>query len=223
MVMDSAKIPEIIRVTSNISLVVPLAVYFAKMKYASRQVHIIGVLIIASGLCDLVGYFLFTRHHATIVVFNVYYCVLFLLLSWFYYEALFVNTRRILVWVGLAVYLQSYILTTLYVQGFFEYQTLMWLIAAVIMIIYSIAYFFYSLSTITPSGFFGYSLIWINMGVMIYFCLNLFLFVLGNHVLTKLDPETSALIWSTHNINNIIKNILFAVGMFFYRRKIATF
>lgn len=221
--MDSVKVSEIIRVASNISLLVPLAIYLTKVRYASRQVHIIGALIIASGLCDLVGLILFSRKESTVVLFNAYYAILFFLLTWFYYEILFVNTRRIMVWIGLAVYLQSFILITFFVQNIFEYQTLMWLITAVIMIAYSIAYFFYSLSTIIASGYFGYSLIWINVGVMIYFCLNLFLFVMGNYVLTQLDPETSAMIWSSHNINNIIKNILFAVGIYFYKRKIAQF
>ncbi len=221
--MESVKIAEIIRLASNLSLLVPLSIYFTRMRYASRQVHIIGILIIASGLCDVIGFILFSKHQSTVVVFNAYYSILFFLLTWFYYEALFVNTRRVMVWIGLAVYLPSFFLITIYVQNFSQYQTLMWVITAIIMIMYSIAYFFYSLSTVTPSAFFGYSLIWINMGVMIYFCLSLFLFVLGNYVLTKLDPQTSALIWSTHNINNIIKNILFSVGLFIYRRNIATF
>lgn len=221
--MESVKISEIIRVASNVSLLIPLAIYLSRIRYASRQIHIIGILIIVSGLFDLVGMILFSRHQSTVVLFNAYYFVLFLILTWFYYEALFVNTRRILVWIGLAIYLQSFILITFFVQNFMEYQTLMWLITALIMIVYSVAYFFYSLSTIVTSGYFGYSLIWINVGVMIYFCLNLFLFLMGNYVLTKLDPDTSALIWGSHNINNIIKNILFAVGIYFYRRKIAQF
>lgn len=221
--MESVRISEIIRIASNLSLLFPLAIYLTRIKYASRQIHIIGVLIIVSGLFDLVGMLLFSERESTVVLFNAYYSVLFFLLTWFYYEVLFVNTRRIMVWIGLAVYLQSFILITFFVQNFFEYQTLMWLITAIIMITYSIAYFFYSLSTIITSGYFGYSLVWINVGVMIYFCLNLFLFVMGNYVLTRLDPETSALIWSSHNINNIIKNILFAVGIYFYRKKIAEF
>jgi hypothetical protein len=118
---------------------------------------------------------------------------------------------------------QSFVLVTTFVQSFLQYQTLMWVITAIILIIYSIAYFFHSISTITASGYFGYSLIWINIGIMIYFGLNLFLFVMGNYVLTRLDPETSAMIWSSHNINNIIKNILFAIGISFYKRKIAQF
>lgn len=221
--MESVKISEVIRVASNASMLVPLAFYLTRIRYASRQVHIIGILIIVSGLCDLIGLLLFEHRQSTIVLFNTYYALLFALLTWFYYEVLFVNTRRIMIWIGLAVYIQSFILVTVFVQNFLEYQTLMWLITALIMITYSIAYFFYSLSAITSSGYFGYSLIWINIGVMIYFCLNLFLFVMGNYVLTKLDPETSALIWSSHNINNIIKNVLFAVGIYFYRKKIAEF
>lgn len=221
--MEAIKIPELIRVASNASLLIPLAMYLTRMKYASRQVHIIGILIIVSGLCDLVGLLLFRHHQSTVVLFNTYYALLFFLLTWFYYEVLFINTRRIMIWIGLAVYLQSFILITVFVQNFLQYQTLMWVITAIIMITYSIAYFFYSLSTITTSGFFGYSLIWINIGVMIYFCLNLFLFVMGNYVLTKLDAETGALIWSSHNINNIVKNVLFAMGIYFYKRKIAEF
>lgn len=220
--MDRAETSEIIRVASNLSLLLPLAIYVTRIRYASRQVHIIGVLLIVSGLCDLIGFILFREHQSTVVLFNTYYALLFILLSWFYYEVLFVNTRRIMIWIGLAVYVQSFILISVFVQNFLEYQTLMWLITAIIMIAYSIAYFFYSLTTITSMGLFGYSLIWINIGVMIYFCLNLFLFVMGNYVLTKLDPETSALIWSSHNINNIIKNVLFAVGIYFYRRRVIT-
>ena len=217
--MHQPDISEIIRVASNLSMLVPLGIYLARIRYASRQIHIIGVLIIVSGISDLIGSILFSQRESTVVLFNTYYTLLFLLLSWFYYEVLFVNTRRVLIWIGLAVYLQSFILVTAYVQSFQEYQTLMWVISAMIMIIYSISYFFYSISTITLSAYFSYSLIWINMGVMIYFCLNLFLFMMGNYVLTQLDPEIGALIWSSHNVNNIIKNILFAIGISFFKKK----
>ncbi|HEU5145405.1 MAG TPA: hypothetical protein VFT90_01760 [Chryseosolibacter sp.] len=221
--MKTESIPEVIRITSNVSLILPLMMYLIRIRHASRQVHIIGALIVVSGICDLIGLMLFNRSQSTVVLFNTYYALLFFLLTWFYYEILFVNTRRMMIWIGLAVYLQSFILITLFVQNFFQYQTVMWLITAIIMIFYSISYFFYSISSITTSGHLGYSLVWINIGVMIYFCLNLFLFIMGNYVLTKLDPETSAMIWSSHNVNNIIKNILFAVGIYFYRKKIAEF
>jgi hypothetical protein len=221
--MEPVNTSEIIRIASNVSLVVPLAIYFARFKYASKRVHIIGGLIIVSAICDLIGFILSRGQHSTVVLFNAYYAILFFLLTWFYYEILFINNRRVMVWIGLAIYLQSFILITFFVQSFFEYQTLMWVITAIIMITYGIAYFFYSFSALPASNVFGHTLIWINSGILIYFCLNLFLFILGNYVLTRLDSEMSALIWSFHNVNNIIKNILFAVGIYFYKRKVADF
>ena len=221
--MESAKVPEIIRLASNLSVIFPLLVYFVKARYASRQIHIVGILTIVSAICDLIGFYLFSRNESTVVLFNSYYALMFLLLTWFYYDLLFVDGHRTMIWLGLGAYVLSFLLVTVYVQSFSQYQTLMWVITAVILILYSIAYFFHSLSTISDSGQFGYSLIWINVGVMIYFCLNLFLFVMGNYVLTRLDPETSALIWSSHNINNILKNLLFAIGISHCKRKIVRF
>ena len=221
--MESLKISEIIRIASNISLLIPLAVYISRITYASRRVHIVGTIIIVAGLCDIVGFVLFSSQQSTVIVFNLYYALLFFLLTWFYYEVLFLNTRRIMVWIGLAVYLQSFILVTVYIQGFLEYQTLMWLITAIIMIIYSVAYFFYSLSTIPTTSYFGNSFIWINAGVMIYFTLSLFLFVMGDYIFSEMDKLLGSIVWSAHNVNNIIKNVLFAVGIFFYRKKIASF
>lgn len=216
-------IPVIISMASAISIVLPLAMYLLRMKNAAKRIHIVGAIIIGSAICDLISIFLIKEHASTVILFNTYYALLFFLLTWFYYEVLFSNTRRVIVWIGLAIYLQSFLLITIYVQSFFEYQTLMWVITAIIMIIYSISYFFYSFSTISASNIFTYSFIWINIGVMIYFCLNLFLFIIGNHVLTKMEPHISSLIWSSHNVNNIIKNILFAIGIYFYKRKIADF
>lgn len=216
-------IPVIISMASAISIVMPLAMYLLRMKNAAKRIHIVGAIIIGSAVCDLISIFLVKDQSSTVILFNTYYALLFFLLTWFYYEVLFSNTRRVIVWIGLAIYLQSFLLITIYVQSFFEYQTLMWVITAIIMIIYSISYFFYSFSTISASHIFTYSFIWINIGVMIYFCLNLFLFIIGNHVLTKMEPHISSLIWSSHNVNNIIKNILFAIGIYFYKKKIADF
>lgn len=221
--MNSNAISEIIRVASNLSLLVPLVIYFSRMRYASKRLHIIGTLIIVSGVCDLLGLVLARQQESTVILFNTYYAVLFGLLTWFYYEILFINNRRLMIWIGLAIYLQSFILISLFVQSFFEYQTLMWVITAMIMIIYGIAYFFYSLSTVPASNVFGHTFTWINSGVLIYFCMSLFLFIIGNYTLTRLDDETSALVWSFHNVNNIIKNVLFAVGIYLYKRKIADF
>jgi hypothetical protein len=217
------ELTEIIRYASNLSVLVPLAIYIAKLGYAPRRIHIIGALLIISALCDGIGYVSAAAHKSNAIIFNIYYAAMFICLSWFYFEVLIIKSRRIIIWLGIAVYLQSFLLISIFVQPFTGYQSLMWIITGIIMIIYATSYFIYSLSLSPTTNYFSYSPVWINSGVLIYFMLNLFLFVMSNYVFTKMEPEMSALIWSFHNVNNIIKNILFAVGISHCRRKISEF
>jgi hypothetical protein len=93
----------------------------------------------------------------------------------------------------------------------------MWTITGAIMIFFSISYFIYLFSVRTSVG--NDELLWINSGILLYFSLNLFLFVMSSYILTKLDSEISMLIWSFHNVNNIMKNILFGCGIYAFSRE----
>jgi len=213
--METIKLSDIVRIASNVSLLLPLLFYIRSIQTAAKPIHIIGALVIVSGLSDIIGLVLLQQQQPTVILFNLYYMVLFCLLTWFYYRILFAPTHPVWVWAGIGLYILSFIAITAFAQPFSQYQTLLWLVTAMIMIIYSVGYFFYSLSRIGSATYFGSGLIWINIGVMIYFVMNLYLFVMGDYVLTQLDAETSALIWSSHNLNNILKNVLFAIGFYF--------
>jgi hypothetical protein len=128
-----------------------------------------------------------------------------------------------MVLIGLAVYLQSLILITIYVQPFSEYQTLLWIITGIIMIVFGIEYFLYLLSARPAVNLFNYTTMWINSGVLIYFVFNLFIFIITNYIFTRLDQDAASAVWSFHNVNNIIKNLLFGIGLTLHRKKIANF
>lgn len=55
--MESVKVSDILSIASSVSVVLPLVFYLSKIKHASKRIHIIGALIIASALCDLTGFF----------------------------------------------------------------------------------------------------------------------------------------------------------------------
>lgn len=209
--MRAERISEIIRLASMLSVALPLIVYLVRIRNASRPVHLIGALAIVSALSDLVAYVLFTRGQSTVVLFNIYYTVLFLLLTWFYYDILLARRSKATVLAGLVIYSLSFILVTTYFQSFFEYQTSMWSITGLIMIIYSVSYFLSLFSAQTTMS--NYGVLWINSGILFYFSFNLSLFVMSSYVLTKLEPQISMLIWSFHNVNNIVKNILLGIGV----------
>jgi hypothetical protein len=210
-------LPEIIRLASILSVAVPLVIYLMKIRNVSKPVHLIGILTIASAIADLSVAFFFAKGQSTVIIFNIYSILLFLLLSWFYYEIFLTKKGQRTVLGGVAVYIISFILlTTTAHQSFFQYQTFLWTIAGMIMIIFSISYFLYLFSA--PVTLSNFELLWINSGVLLYFSLNLFLFVMSGYVLTRLDPEISLLIWSFHNVNNIMKNVLLAFGIYAFNR-----
>jgi hypothetical protein len=212
-------IPEIIAHSSGLSVIVPLAIYLYRFKKFHKPAHIIGLLLIFSGLCDLTGFILFQAQQSTAVVFNIYYTGMFLLLCRFYYEIIFKDKFKIAILLGVAIYVISFFLITFFIQNFFYYQNLIWIIAGIIMILYSITYFVNSLSAIPGTQLFDDSTTWVNTGVLFYFSFSLFLFSMGDYLFNKQDPQVTLLLWSTHNINNIIKNSLFAIGLTMHTSK----
>jgi hypothetical protein len=210
-------ITEIIRIGSNVSVAFPLLAYFIRARYASGAVHMIGMLIVVSALSDISGYFLYSNGRPTVTLFNGYYIVLFILLAWFYYQISSTQKGRMTVIAGLIFYFIAYVFVSLYVQPFSQYQTFMWTITGMIMILFSISYFIHLFSARTMV--IQYELLWINSGILLYFCLNLFLFVMSSYILTRLDNEISLLIWSFHNVNNVMKNVLFGCGIFAFSRE----
>jgi hypothetical protein len=215
--MKSESISEIIRLASITSVVLPLISYLMKIKNTSRAIHKIGGLVLISAVCEAAVLYLYNTGQSTIFLFNSYYIAVFLLLSWFYYGVFVLEIPRRVVVVGVVVYFISFILITLFVQSYSEYQTFMWTITGVITLVYSISYFLSVFSAQQPMENFG--LLWINSGILFYFSFNLFLFVMSSYVLTQLAPELSKLIWSFHNVNNIVKNVLLAMGISFFRKE----
>jgi hypothetical protein len=171
----------------------------------------IGAIVVISAIADLTAYFVGAAGISTALVFNVYFVIFFVLLCWFYNEVLQASGSQKTVKWGLGIYILSYIVIVIFFQSFSEFQTLMWTTGGAIGIIFSISYFISVFAAMRPMNDFG--LLWINSGILFYFSFNLFLFVMSSYVLTRLEPELGMIVWSFHNVNNIIKNILIGLGI----------
>jgi hypothetical protein len=205
--------PEIIAHSSSLSVLAPLVLYIIKVRKADKPVHIIGALLFVAASCDLAGYLLYKSGKSTAVVFNVYYTLMFFLLCWFYHEIFFKKKITIAILFGVSSYILSFVLITFYIQNFMNYQNLIWMIAGIILIVYSITYFLYSIAAIPSTHIFNNTLTWFNTGILFYFSLSIFLFSMGDYLFNKQDSQVTLLLWSTHNVNNVIKNILFTIGL----------
>ncbi|HEY0655854.1 MAG TPA: hypothetical protein VGD65_22115 [Chryseosolibacter sp.] len=209
--MSSQSIADIIRVASIFSVAFPLILYLFRVKNLSRSGHVMGAIIVVSAISDTIAYFVATAGMSTAIIFNVYFIIFFLLLSWFYSEVLqTASGRRIVQW-GLGIFVLAEIVITIFIQPFNGFQTLMWTTGGAIGIIFSISYFISVFSATRPMNDFG--LLWINSGILFYFSFNLFLFIMSSYVFTRFEPEVGIIFWSFHNVNNIIKNILIGLGI----------
>lgn len=209
--MSSQSISEVISYASLFSVAFPLILYLFRVRHVSRSGHKIGAIVIVSALSDIIGYFLFQAKMSTVLVLNSYFLILFVLLAWFYSDVLQSGRGKRMVQWGFGIYVLSFIVSNLFFQSFKEYQTLMWTLSGAICIIFSISYFISVFSAMRPMNDFG--LLWINSGILFYFSFNLFLFIMSSYVLTRLEPELGLIVWSFHNVNNIIKNILIGLGI----------
>ncbi|MBK7885196.1 MAG: hypothetical protein IPJ81_16440 [Chitinophagaceae bacterium] len=70
----------------------------------------------------------------------------------------------------------------------------------------------HALPTVSVFRFYPF---WINTAVFYYFGASFLLFISRNYIFKTQTVEFINMTWSFHNLNNIIKNILFAIGIYY--------
>ncbi len=209
------EIHEVIRLASNFSCIMPLVFYLLRFNIVDKQIHLIGSFVILCGLADLITFFR-PLGVSVPLVFNLQDIIQFSLLAGFYYVIVFSN-RKLISW-GITIYVTIFFAVTVWVQGLYKFQTLVWTVDGILIIIFGIAYLIHLLGNRPPKYQSIYSTLWINSGLLFYFCFSLWLFVMGQYILTELPERTKMIYWSCHNVNNIIKNGIIAIGISWYSK-----
>jgi hypothetical protein len=209
---------ELIRYLSNLSVLVPLLLFVLKFKVLPKENRIIGISIIVSALADLLGYIFFIGQMGTPIIFNVYCVVSFILLCVFYHEVVFKFKNRGYFYFGVAVYVLSFFIISTQ-QELKSYQGEMWAITGAILVYFGILYNNYQVEKPPLFDKNLYSGLIFNGAIMLYFSFNFFLFIIANYVLTELSSDTSRMTWAFHNLNNVIKNVAFAFGLYYTGRR----
>lgn len=211
---------EIIRYASNFSIIAPILVYFAWRKSLPAPQHVIGLLVVVSGLTDVISMILFRQQMSTVLVSNLYGLLLFGLLSYFYFRLYirdsYNENHRSLFFTGTVVYCLC-LAITIFLQGLYQYQDLLRAFGGLIIIAYSVAYF----NFIHKGGPVAAQLngsLWFVGSIIYYFATSIAIFVLFQYLITKTEPDIMRAIWSVHNVSNVIKNVVFALGFYYTAR-----
>jgi hypothetical protein len=191
---------------------VPIYYLFKKKHVLKiRQYQLLGILFLVSAVADIVGYILIKGQISNHIVNNIYFLVSFVILSLMYAQPLSDARPSIYSFIGVAFCL--FVWETFGLQTVVGAQSYVATFSAILSIGYSIVYYDHLFSTMPAINIMRAPFFWINTAVTYYFGLNLFLFIFSTYIFENLKDEEILCIWIFHNLNNIIRNILYATGL----------
>lgn len=178
-------------------LLFPLTIAIYRWKYLKKELKPIGYYL---------GFALFSQLVATVSVFftdnntpylHFYTIVEFGLISWFYKEYIgdFLNKK---IFYGIFILFTAFaLINAFFIQSIYEQNAYPRGLECLFVVFYAITAYYKTLKSLEIISIEKSPLFWINAGFLFYFACSLFLFVLGNLILTQ-DLHLSMLTWAIH-------------------------
>lgn len=206
----------LLRDISVYSILIPLAVFiFARSrKKLPDTIWLLGVLLLSSGLSDILCLVLYTQFGVnpnTIV--SIYLWIQFMLLSGIYYISFTLPTYKKVIRVIGILFTIFAAANMFFIQGVQGFNTNSFTISSIIFVIYSVIYFYRLIRELPEPYIERMHMFWVNTAVFIYFGINLFLFITVDRLIIKADNQF-LLSWGLHNSSNALKNIIFTIAVY---------
>jgi hypothetical protein len=209
--------PEIIvAYLSSVSALIPFVFAVIKRKDIPRELLPLLVILALSVLADLLSFVLANNSINTYPIGNLYLFITFLLLSYIYFKSL--RQPKHLKWT-VVVFSIFFVLNFLFWEGPFKFNSYSNVAASLILIFTAIWYLTTLLRDLPTADIQLHPLLWITFAVLFYYGGTFFLFLVKNY-LTYGDSGSHRMMWILHNSLNIIKNGLFAFGLWQSSRKV---
>jgi hypothetical protein len=192
------------------SVLIPIVMYFFTDR-KNKEARYVLFLLFASLISDVSNRIYLGYGMRGYEIVNTFYVVQFTLLC-LIYSSMLINKKFVrFIWV---LFLVTFIAYSISFQSIHEYQSFIRVIGGVVIIFLAIGFFVELLRTLPTENILTYFPMWINCAVMFYFAFNLFLFASANYMFKNEPQEISMASWGFHNFNNIVKNCLFAGGLY---------
>ncbi|SKC85138.1 hypothetical protein SAMN05660236_4832 [Ohtaekwangia koreensis] len=125
------------------------------------------------------------------------------------------RSSRTLIYTFMGVVLCFFVWDSLAQQNITGVQSYMITFCTVLLLGYATVYYEHLLHTSPVTVLLKYPLFWINSAVTYYYGLNFFIFIFSTYIFENLKDHEIVVVWIFHNTNNIIKNVLLAVGIYY--------
>lgn len=202
--------------TSFGSTVVPITLFFIQKKKLSFELHPIGWVVIVSFIADAISFYRSRQGLNTHIIGNIYLAAQFLFLI-IMFGRLFRNKKMVVS--ILMLFIPFYLINISFYQGPWVFNSITNIVASLISILLCIYYFYQLISELPVTHVQDSPMFWICFAILAYYSGNFFLFITNNYF-TEQDASFHRLIWILHNLLNIIKHILFSIGLWQSFRKV---
>lgn len=193
--------------TSSILPILAAAINFRNLDSILRTA---GVFFLIAGVCELILAFTIRAEIPNnMPMLHLFIAISITFFSTIYYKAFSSpSLRTVVLGLGSAAFLLV-VINAIFLQGIWIYPSLSNTVQSIIMITFSLLYFYQIFTRQEYIHIEKQGLFWINSGVLIYFSINIFLFMLFNLVIANQRQE----LYAIHSVTNIISNILYAIGL----------
>lgn len=189
---------------STLSSLIPL--FFVRKKLIDSGVKFIIALVIVSFLSDAIMFLLMKNGIRNLYLAHIYGLMEVILLSTYFVRVLHIN--HIIFKSVVSIYLVAYIIDSFLITGYDSFNGFLRLLESFLFMAFCLRFYFklYSKENIF---FLEKSMsFWIVTGVFTFFCGAFFSFLLGDIILSSSSS------WAFHNMANVLKNVIFAIGFF---------
>lgn len=199
---------------SYFSVLIPLFFLFGgKFSSTTKVIKALSLLLFVAGFADLMGYIVIkTMGSSNIIIDNIYFITTFYLLNYIYSLIL---KNKTLIYVGLISYTGLLLLDSLFIEPITGLQTWPLVLENAFLITYGMMGLIQLLKNPPEDDHQTSLYLWINLAVLFYFGMNLYLFITIDYILENKSTDIAMISWSFHNVCNIIKNIFFAAGIYY--------
>jgi hypothetical protein len=198
-------------VSTAVSGGLPVVGALINYKNLDKTLKIAALFFLVSALFDLLLTLLTLRVGAVNnqPVIHLFIVTAILFFGAIYYNAFFKPVLKKTVLILTTTALLIVVFNVIFIESIWEFPSISNTVLGVVNIFFSLAYFYELLNRQEFIHIEKQGLFWINAGVLFYFAINLFLFMLFKRIISAHLTEY----YIIHNVTNIIANILYSVGL----------
>ena len=187
----------------------PVIAAWYNYRYLDKTLKIAAIYFLVSALSDLsqlLSIYLGVTNNQPIG--HLYVLISTVLFGVIYHRAFFKPVlKKVIIVITAAVLVVE--IAYIFIDGIWVFPSISNTVLSVMLICFSLAYFYQLLNRQEFIHIEKQGLFWINAGVLFYFSITIFLFMLFNRIITAHIQSYL----SINYITNIIANVLFSVGL----------